>query len=307
MGMDLSAAYGTRRFADMLARDRRHHLHDEDLARWLLVAPEHTARHGDPAVSDYDGVGHLARWFAWAQAFAFPDWFLTDDDPLVQGIAARDAACLDRLGIDHSDLGVAAFARYTAQDHRLTQFYPLPERLRPRVALDLGPGNGRLANPLLAGDGAVDTLLAVEGIAGPYLTQRAYYTGLGLRVADYLDTCAPGCFDVAERAAEHDVVHLPTWRLDLVPDASVDLVCAVQVLRELPAVTVQFVLAHLRRVVRPGGALYVRDHLEGHDLTGLATDDLVAAHGFALEFAPRVHDRVELHGLPRLWRRTEDA
>ena len=96
---------------------------------------------------------------------------------------------------------------------------------------------------------------------------------------------------------------LATWRFDLVPDASVDLACAVQVLRELPASTVQFALDHLRRVVRPGGALYVRDHVEGHDLTGLPTDDLIAEHGFALEFAPQVRDRLDLHGLPRLWRR----
>ena len=180
----------------------------------------------------------------------------------------------------------------------------MPARFRPRTVLDLGPGNGRLANAFLHGDAPVDTVIAVEGIAGPYLTQRAYYTGLGLQVADYLDTDEPAAFDVAAAARSNDVVHLPTWRLDLVPDASVDLVCAVQVLKELPAATVHFVLEHLGRIVRPSGAVYVRDHLAGHDLTGLPTDDLLVARGFALEFAPQVRDRVDLHGLPRLFRRT---
>lgn len=301
MTLDLSAAYGVDRFAAVRERDLR--AGDEDLGRWLLVERDQLDATGDPGVTGYDGPRHLGRWFDWSAPFRFPDWFLTDDDPVVQDIAARDLACLERLGIDHDPQVVADFARYTAQDHWFTRCYPMPDRFRSRVMLDLGPGNGRLANAFLHGDGPVDTVIAVEGIAGPYLTQRAYYAGLGLRVADYLDTDA---FDVAAAAADHDVVHLPTWRLDLVPDASVDLVCAVQVLKELPAATVRFVLRHLRRVVRPGGAVYVRDHLEGHDLTGLPTDELLLQRGFALEFAPQVRDRVDLHGVPRVFRRTSD-
>lgn len=302
MTLDLSAAYGVDRFAAVRKRDLSGG--EEDLGRWLLVEPDQLDATGDPGVTGYDGPQHLGRWFDWSAPFSFPDWFLAADDPVVQEVAARDLACLERLDIDHDPQVVADFARYTGQDRWLTRAYPMPDRFRPRVMLDLGPGNGRLANAFLNGDDPVDTVIAVEGIAGPYLTQRAYYTGLGLRVADYLDTDEPDRFDVTATAEGHDVVHLPTWRLDLVPDASVDLVCAVQVLKELPATTVRFVLQHLRRVVRPGGAVYVRDHLEGHDLTGLPTDDLLMAHGFALEFAPRVRDRIDLHGLPRLFRRT---
>lgn len=295
--MDPAAAL--QRFADTFTRDRVLLDLDADLARWLLVEPDQLDATGDPGVTGYDGPQHLARWFAWAAAFDFPDWFLTDDDPLVRGIAARDLACLERLGVDHDPGAVAHLARYTAQDAWLLR--SARGRAGTRVALDLGPGNGRLANPLLCGPDPVETLVAVEGIAGPYCTQQAYYTGLGLAVADYLD--APVAFDVATAAADHDVVHLPTWRLDLVGDRTVDLVVAVQVLRELPPTTVTFVLDHLARVVRPGGALYVRDHLEGHDLTGLPIDAMVAARGFVLEFAPPVRDRIDLHGLPRLWRR----
>lgn len=299
--LDLSPAYGVARFTAV--RDRDLDADDAALGQWLLLEPDQVDATGDPGVGGYAGPHQLGRWFDWSAPFAFPDWFLGDDDPEVRAIAARDTACLAHFGIDHDPRVVTEFARYTAQDHRLTRFYPVPERYRPRVVLDLGPGNGRLANPFLLGDDRADVLLAVEGIPGPYLTQRAYYTGLGLHVADYLEAPGPGALDVAALATEHDVVHLPTWRLDAVPDDSVDLVCAVQVLRELPVPTVRFVLDHLRRVVRPGGALYVRDHPGDHDLTGLPTDELVADHGFALEFAPQVRDRVDLHGLPRLWRR----
>jgi SAM-dependent methyltransferase len=300
--LDLSAAYGVDRFTAVRDRDLRQG--DEDLGRWLLVEPEQLAATGDPGVTGYDGPQQLGRWFDWSAPFAFPDWFLADDDPVVQGIASRDLSCLERLGIDHDPHVVTDLARYTAQDHWLTRCYPMPGRFRPRVVLDLGPGNGRLANALLHGDDPADTVIAVEGIAGPYLTQRAYYVGLGLQVADYLDDDEPAAFDVAAAAEHHDVVHLPTWRLDLVADASVDLVCAVQVLRELPAATVRYVLDHLQRIVRPGGAVYVRDHLAGHDLTGLPTDELLLARGFELEFAPQVRDRVDLHGVPRVFRRT---
>ncbi len=305
MSLDLTAAHGTDRFGEVLARDHARLGFDPDLARWLLVEPDQVATTGDPDVVGYDGPGHLRRWYAWAAPFPFPDWFLATEDPLVTAISARDEACLDRLGVARDGIEPAHLARYTAQDAWLLRSPTAAGLARPRVVLDIGPGNGRLANPLLHGPERADVLVAVEGIVGPYLTQRAYYAGLGLHVADYLDHDGPGGFDVAALSAGHDVVHLPTWRLDLVPTASVDLVCAVQVLRELPATTVRFVLAHLQRVVRPGGALYVRDHLEGHDLTGLPTDDLVAAHGFTPTWAPRVRDRIDLHGVPRVWRRTD--
>ena len=305
--LDLSADHGRDRFRHVLARDRARLGFDDDLARWLLVEPAQLPSTGDPDVAGYDGPEHLRRWFGWAAPFAFPDWFLEQDGAVVARIAARDAACLDRLGVDRADLDLAHLARYSAQDHWLVRADAGAALPRPRVVLDLGPGHGRLANPFLHGPDRAAALVAVEGIAGPYLTQRAYYAGLGLQVADYLDTDVPDEFDPVRLAATHDVIHLPTWRLDLVPEASVDLVLAVQVLRELPAPTVRFVLDHLRRVVRPGGGLYVRDHGEGHDLTGLPTDELVVAHGFAPTWAPPVRDRVDLHGVPRVWRRLVDG
>ena len=153
MTLDLSAEYGVERFR--VVRDRDLSASDGDLGRWLLVEPDQVDATGDPGVTGYDGPQHLGRWFDWSAPFAFPDWFLTDDDPVVQRIAARDLACLERLGIDHDPAVVADFARYTAQDLRLTRCYPMPARFRPRVVLDLGPGNGRLANAFLDGRGYV--------------------------------------------------------------------------------------------------------------------------------------------------------
>lgn len=307
-GLDLSAGYGNARFAAVLERDRAQLGVDEVLARWLMMEQVLAAGHDHGLdVHDYQGPQHVRTLMDWATPFDFPDWFLAPDDELVRASTVRDTAVLERLDLPPTDLDLAHLGRYNAQDHRLARFYPVPERQRPRVQLDFGPGHGRLANLALRPGQGVETLVAVEGIVGPYMAQRAYYAGLGLRVADYVDADDPDAFDVAALAPEHDVIHLPTWRLDLVPDDTVDLVTCVQVLRELPRDLVWYALEQFARVVRPGGALYVRDHQQGHNPNGLPLDDLVEAHGFRLEFAPHVIDRVDVHGLPRMWRRHDPA
>jgi SAM-dependent methyltransferase len=211
------------------------------------------------------------------------------------------------FGSGAGDLDLEAVGIYNAQDYLLQRFYPVPDRHRPRVLLDFGAGHGRMANLAFRLDDSVtETMIAVDGIPAPYLVQRAYYTGLGLTVADYLDDRAAGReFDVAKQQVDRDVVHLPTWRLDLVPNRSVDLVCCIQVLKELPRRLVVNVLEQFSRVVKPGGAIYVRDHVLQHHPNMMPIDQLLLANGFVREFAPHVRDQADIHGLPRVWRRLD--
>jgi hypothetical protein len=36
-------------------------------------------------------------------------------------------------------------------------------------------------------------------------------------------------------------------------------------------------------------------------------DEVLLASGFALEFRPQVRDRVDIHGIPRIWRRFDPS
>jgi hypothetical protein len=79
------------------------------------------------------------------------------------------------------------------------------------------------------------------------------------------------------------------------------MVICVQVLPEVTEDVLFRSLSVFRRAIRPGGYLYIRQHSwkPGHkqDL-----DELLPNFGFELEFAPRWRDRVDVHGLPQVWR-----
>jgi SAM-dependent methyltransferase len=306
--MQLSAEAGNRLFADVAKLDRDDHLTEDYLDRWLFVEHIKDRPHiKEMSFFEYAGPEHLLKFFNWIDKFPYSDWFVDARKHLVAESVRRDLACLDALGLARGDLDIEAVGLYNAQDYLLQRFYPVPDRQQPRVILDFGAGHGRMANLAFRSDDDVtETMIAVDGIPSSYLTQRAYYSGLGLGVADYLEARIEGQdFDVAKLQADHDVVHLPTWRLDLVPDQSVDLVCCVQVLKELPRKLVLHVLEEFARVVKPGGAIYVRDHTLHHHPNMLPIDQLLLANGFVLEFAPQVRDRVDIHGLPRVWRRLD--
>lgn len=283
-------------------------LHDEHLTRWLFADALH-ARGERREMSFYEYVGppHVKRYMRWIQGFPYRDWFPDQVAPLAAISEARDRAALEAIGVDPGQTKLDAIGQYNAEDYLLQRFYPVPDRMKPRTILDFGAGHGRQANLAFHdGDSVTETMIAIDGIPGSYLTQRAYYAALGLSCADYIEARTRGHdFDVAERATDHDVIHLPTWRFDLVPDESVDLALLVQVIKELPRPLVVHVLKEFARVLKPGGAVYVRDHVQGHSPNHMPIDQLLMANGFVLEFAPAVQDRTEIHGLPRIWRKLD--
>lgn len=298
-------------FQRVLKADRAHHIEDDYLTRWLFVDRLY-ARGQRKEMSFYDYLGpiHVDRFMRWIQNTPYPDWLGPRATDLAEISVKRDLDCLEELGVERAPgLKLEQIARYNAQDYLLQRAYETPDRMKPRTILDFGAGHGRQANLAFSDeDHVTETMIAIDGIPGSYLTQRAYYEGLELRSADYLDYAGSGrMFDVEALAADHDVVHLPTWRFDLVPDDCVDLAIAVQVFKELPRQLVIYVLKELGRVVKPGGALYVRDHLQNHNPNHMPIDQLLLANGFVLEHAPQVRDRHEIHGLPRIWRKIDPS
>ena len=157
-----------------------------------------------------------------------------------------------------------------------------------------------------APDTVTELMVAIDGIPGSYLTQRAYYHGLGLTVSDYIDIADTGRnFIFAEEASKSQVLHIPTWRMDLLPNGYFDLVICVQVLKEIPRRLLVRVIKEFARVLKPGGSVYIRDHLQFHNPNHMPVDELLKTSGFILEFQPHVRDRVEIHGVPRVWRKID--
>ena len=104
------------------------------------------------------------------------------------------------------------------------------------------------------------------------------------------------------------IYHLPTWRMDLLPAGHFDLIIAVQVMPELGEALALHLFDSFATWLNPEGALYIRNHdlacLRGNRLDSEA---LPPARGFHRELRPLLADKVDLHGIPRLWRKRDPA
>lgn len=169
--------------------------------------------------------------------------------------------------------------------------------------MDFGAGMGRQVN--IWSQRVSDlSWIAVDAIEMAYMAQRFHFSNVpDLPLVDYID--APDSFEFDGRPA---IRHLPTWRMDRIPENSVDLVLAVQVLPEIREDLVFWLLDRFGKILRPGGAIFIRDH-DLHFLPGHAVDieAELAARGYVREYRAYAQDRVDLHGIPRLWRKPNPA
>jgi SAM-dependent methyltransferase len=220
-------------------------------------------------------------------------------EELCRASEETDRGVFNTLGLNPTDRDLGALALYNAQDMIFSRYEHLPERLRPRVVLDFGAGHGRQANLWAGASDDLETFIAVDATPGPYLTQRLYYQALGLKLNDYLDMPDEKFSLIRGRK---NVNHLPSWRMDLIPTNSVDLIILVQVLRELTPVFLIFALREFKRILRQGGSLYIRDHIGFHNVNGVEQDRILHSFGFIPEWQPDWRDQVDVHGVPRCWK-----
>jgi SAM-dependent methyltransferase len=258
----------------------------------------------------FDGPDHLVKFFNWLAPMKFHHYLDTDRIGALSEISLqRDKDVSRGLGIKIAEQALTNVALYNAQDYCFQRLYPVPDRQTPRRILEIGSGHGRLANLLFgASDTNTEFFVSLDAIPAPYLTQRLYYRALGLRVFDYVFD-APGAqaLDLANMAREFDILHLPTWRIDLLPDNWFDMISCIQVLKELPPELVINLLPHFWRALKPGGALYIRDHLQFHNPNQLPHEELLRANGFVMEYCPHVVDRRDVWGIPRIYRKLDPA
>lgn len=283
----------------------------DSLARWYF-ADLLTARNERLPMNfhGYDGPAHLEKFFNWIRGFKYNDPFEGDtlSEKLIEESRKNDVKVFEFYNLRVDKAAILQIARYNMQDFRFQRAYAVPERHKIRTLLDFGAGHGRIANlSFNANEQAIRKLIVVEAIPSTYFTQLAYYKGLGLKVWEYLDHWQDGVTPqvISDALQKYDVVHLPTWMFDCIPEGCVDMVNCIQVLKELPGDLVPVVIKHFARVVHSCGALYIRDHIQFHNPNQMPIDTLIEAAGFKIEFAPHYKDRVDVHGVPRIWRKVD--
>ena len=294
------------RFLNLIEKDRSKYIKDF-IINWEFI--DKTRRRGRKSdevdASDffqYGGVQDLITWFNWlrlVQPCYFGDEYLQD---LLPTSLATDQAVFRKLGLEydfsiyHQNIGSD-----NVLDFKMPFLYPSPKRYQIKRVLDFGAGYGRQAN--LWSNPAHDfTYIAMDAIPKSYCLQNAYFTALDRPFVDYLDSPDTFKLDLNSKG----ISHIPTWRFDLVPDHSLDLVICIQVLPELSTKLVTHVTNEFFRVLKPGGMLYIRDCKEKWVPAGKVNKErLLTSIGFVKEFEAHIMHGVDLHGIPRIWRKPD--
>ncbi len=176
----------------------------------------------------------------------------------------------------------------------------LPKRLQPRNILEIGAGYGRQINLWRKTKNLI--FCSLEAVEAQYIAQNQYYSYVDeLKLNEYFDN--PKNFKIQNLPG---IYHLPTWRMDLLPENFFDYVIAVQVLQELGAELIEKLLEIFCKCIKPGGAIYVRDNdlewVPGHKLD---LHKILPDLGFEIEFRPILKNKHDTLGLPRIYRKPE--
>ncbi|MEI6764115.1 MAG: methyltransferase domain-containing protein [Bacteroidota bacterium] len=249
----------------------------------------------------YQGEKDLVKWMKWFLP-VYPDYIGTERlQHLIHESIENDKRIISELGLeyDFSDYHLNVGLN-NAHDFFIPQMIPAQERYKIKNVLDFGAGYGRQANLWSAASDSI--YMAMDAIPNSYCLQNVYFHKLGKPVYDYAENPSDFKFDNDKKG----IYHLPTWRYDLIPDNSFDLVICLQVLPELNSILVKAMLRQFNRILKPGGMLYIRDNAYSWKPAGkVNVENFLQHNNFVLEYKAHVIDNIDIVGVPRLWRKTD--
>lgn len=291
-------------FDELYGTERpRYTLKDEE--RWLF------AEKIDKRKSFYDsfnGVGDIVKWYVDAVSHERGGYIPEHlEAPLVERSRAFDLRVLPEIS---SHISIEQYDRYigrwNAGDYYFANAYAVPERFRPKRVLDFGAGFGRQVN-LWSQEVPELVYTAVDIVRNSYLSQNLYFKRSELPLNEYV--IDPSSFTIRNTPG---IYHIPSWRWDLVPTGFFDMILAIFVLPEVSVAALTKTLSEFYRVLKPGGGLFIRDHGKMvPSFNGVHVSAELKRLGFVLEFRPyvrgqtRVNEKVDIRGVPRIWRKLD--
>lgn len=236
--------------------------------------------------SSYGGVDDLVKWLEWQNKVKQPYYIDMIKYNANHSRETNDMLFGNIIKNDFPNVDIN-----NALDWAYTHLYPIPERQRINKVLDFGCGFGRNFNMFRT----FDVFIAMDAIPLSYCLQHLYLSMFDEDVREYV---------TGDKIDFTTHCHLPTWRMDLIPDNSLDMVMCIQVLPELNREMIYWLLDQVHNKLKPEGAIYIRDHgKDWQPVHKLNIDGILNKFGFHLEFAPLLKDKVDIHGLPRIWRK----
>ena len=294
-----------KRFREVYERDEAKYI-KKWIASWSYQDKKQTKYEGDLPQDFYEfgGPGDFFNWFNWQIAEKRPDYFTDPRLEKWQELSRNfDQKIFSKYDLKFPEREVydRVIGRNNAQDYYLTHLYPVPDRYKIKRILDFGAGFGRQANLWTRLNDDL-TMVSMDAIPKSYCLQHFYYSQSDYPLNEYaLD---PDGFKIDME--KKGIYHVPTWRTDLLPDNSFDMILCVQVLPELGGRLVRHMIEVFHRILKPGGALYLRDNGEawkpGHKMV---LGSYLPEHGFDLEFKAHVINKGDILGMPRIWRKKD--
>jgi SAM-dependent methyltransferase len=249
----------------------------------------------------YNGPNEITKWFNWISHQKKPDYFRKAElSPLIELSKKYDYKLLDKFSLEFEKRKYEEFiGRYNAQDYLFQNGYRTPERYKINKILDFGAGYGRQSNIWTQKRKDI-IFVGMDAIPLPYCLQHLYYSHLDFPYYEYV--IKPSNFRIDKKSG---IYHLPTWRCDLLPKSFFDMVICVQVLQELNIKLLKYVIDIIHNVLKPGGCLYIRDDDNWKPTHRLNLNKYLPKKGFVLEYKPHLKHNIDIHGVPRIWRKID--
>jgi len=290
------------RFNEVLEQDKKAYIKDW-IITWEYQQKRRKAKktYGADIISDFthfNGKEDLVKWMNWI-SFKHPNFINNNQiKELIEKSRLTDENVIKKLELNYDFQGyTSGIGINNAHDFFIPTF--LPSKNKIRNVLDFGAGFGRQANLWASPE---RLYLGIDAIPTSYCLQHLYYSQLGTNFHDYIDT--PSSYKIDPN--QTGIFHLPTWRTDLIPSNSFDLVICIMVLPELNTTLIKWILGEFQRVLKPGAMLYIRDCGQSVKLaSSYDFDSHLLNNGFSLEYKPHVIDLVDIHGIPRIYRKND--
>tara|TARA_B100000242_G_scaffold249915_1_gene191300 strand:- start:2840 stop:3748 length:909 start_codon:yes stop_codon:yes gene_type:complete len=175
------------------------------------------------------------------------------------------------------------------------------------VTLDFGSGYGRLA-AMFSFKENQKTFISVDCIESTYILQNLFLSLLKPQnFHEYFD------YEFLNKKInikqKNSIFHIPTWRMNIVENESVDLITSVFVLPEINEFALNNFITESKRILKKNGFIYVRDHLyqtgeKNHKgAHKLNTEKELRKNGFELIFKCEYKDNVDIYGTPRIYKK----
>jgi SAM-dependent methyltransferase len=172
------------------------------------------------------------------------------------------------------------------------------------TTLDFGSGYGRLGC-ILGQKNSKMTYISVDCIERSYLLQNLFLSLFApKRFYEYFD------FRFENKEFKilkgNNIYHLPTWKMEIIKNNSVDLITAVFVLNEINQFALNHFINQARRVLKKGGYIYIKDHLyqtgeKSHKGAHKNNTEVeLKKAGFDIIFQGNYKDDQEIFGIPRI-------